>query len=183
MQAPIRRTSALLGRVPRRSGGCTAAQPTYTPEWMEPYHYTKSGIDNVWLTNGVHFVTHPDYGEFYHIDDVEGLHRRLADDLIDLPRPLNGAEFRFLRREFNLSQHDPAALIGSNGPSVAKWEKECAKPVTNRLADRLLRLLVSEQLHQPVVRELLQRLSELDFAEREAALRLEHVDGEWRPAT
>src|SRR5262245_35533031 len=100
---------------------------------MAAYHYTESGLDNIWLEDGVVVENDPDYGEVYAIEDVEGLHRVIGHDLVHLPRPLNGAEFRFLRRELDLSQKALAGLIGSNEQSIAKWEKARDKPVGNRV--------------------------------------------------
>ena len=87
------------------------------------YHYTECGLDNVWLLNGYMIEQHPNYGELFAIDHVDDLHRFIGRSLIALPRLLNGAEFRFLRRELDLSQKTLADLIGSNEQSVAKWEK------------------------------------------------------------
>jgi putative transcriptional regulator len=149
---------------------------------MSGYHYTECGLDNVWLMNGVAFETDPNYGEVYAIEDVEGLHRQIASDLIHLPRPLNGAEFRFLRRELDLSQKALAILIGSNDQSIAKFEKARDKPVSNGLADRLLRLLYADGIDKPKVRELLQVLTDLDEQHAALELRLRRTDKKWRNA-
>ena len=59
------------------------------------YHYTDSGLDNVWLEDGYTIENDPDYGEIISIEQVQDLHRFLGRMLVALPRPLNGAEFRF----------------------------------------------------------------------------------------
>jgi putative transcriptional regulator len=149
---------------------------------MKPYHYTESGLDNVWLDNGVIVENDPDYGEVYAIQDLDGLHRIIGNDLIHLPRSLKGAEFRFLRRELDLSQKALAGLIGSNEQSVAKWEKARDKSIGNRVADRLLRLLYAESIDKPIVKDLLEGLSELDEIICESEFHLQHAGDEWQHA-
>lgn len=105
------------------------------------YHYTECGLDNVFLMSGVTLGVEPGYGETFAIENMAGLHRAIADSLIYQARTLNGAEFRFLRLELDLSQRRLAEMLSTNEQSVAKWEKAREKPVANRSADRLLRLI------------------------------------------
>jgi hypothetical protein len=67
------------------------------------YHYKESGLDNVFLENG--FKIHKTkYGKGVSIENTEELHRVLGTWLIRLPKPLIGAELRFLRLEMELTQ-------------------------------------------------------------------------------
>lgn len=66
------------------------------------YHYTKSGLNNVYLLNGFEFVNTP-YGKAKSVEDVEGLHKLIGSHLCKKPH-LTGAEFRFLIKEMGLSQ-------------------------------------------------------------------------------
>ena len=60
------------------------------------YHYTDSGLDNIYLQNG--YVRHKTaYGEGVSIQNTEALHKEIGRWLVSLPKPLNGAELRFLR--------------------------------------------------------------------------------------
>ena len=61
------------------------------------YHYTESGLTNVWLANG-YTVRKTKYGEGVSIQDADGLHRALARVLSNKAR-LTGTEVRFLRKE------------------------------------------------------------------------------------
>jgi putative transcriptional regulator len=106
------------------------------------YHYTESGLDNVFLLNGYEIHKTP-YGEGVSIQNSEALHRAIGRWLVELPAPLRGAELRFLRLEMELSQKQLAALIGSTEQNVRRWEKAQQKPVPGP-ADRLLRALYSE---------------------------------------
>ncbi|CAN7395737.1 helix-turn-helix domain-containing protein [Rhizobium sp. LjRoot254] len=106
---------------------------------MEKYHYKESGLDNVWLVGGFKTEHDEEYGELVYIDDVEGLHKAIAEELLMKKSPLTGAEFKFLRKYCELSQADVANIIQSNEQSVAKWEKAREKAVGNRPAEALFR--------------------------------------------
>jgi len=45
-------------------------------------HYTACGLDNVWLANGF-TIKETKYGKGVSIDDVDGLHRLLASNLVE----------------------------------------------------------------------------------------------------
>lgn len=123
------------------------------------YHYTDSGLSNVWLANGYRTVRSP-YGKAVSIEDVAGLHRSIGRKLA-LEKPhLTGTEFRFLRKELGLSQAALAALFGNTEQAVAKWEKGARLPAW---ADRLLRQVYLEQAGGTQrLTDLLQRLAHAD---------------------
>jgi len=85
------------------------------------YHYTESGLRNVWLENGV-MERKTAHGMATAVQDVEGLHKVIGRALAQKSH-LTGAEFRFLRKELDLSQHRLADLIGTTEQSVALWER------------------------------------------------------------
>jgi putative transcriptional regulator len=124
------------------------------------YHYTECGLDNVYLENG--FTLHKTaYGRGLSIDDTDGLHREIGRWLIGLPKPLNGAELRFLRIELDMTQKDLAAVLGTTEQTLRLWEKHRAKPVPSGAADRLLRAFYAEFLHgHASVIEITERLAE-----------------------
>ena len=103
------------------------------------YHYRECGLKQVWLRNGYRHVNTP-YGEAIEIENVEELHRTIARMLLTRPR-LSGAEFRFLRRELDLSQAALAEMLGNSEQSIALWEKGRGAP---KWADRLIRALYRE---------------------------------------
>ncbi|WP_201779592.1 helix-turn-helix domain-containing protein [Azospirillum thiophilum] len=86
------------------------------------YHYTECGLPNVWLANGVKPHATP-YGEAMVIENVEGLHRAIGMQLVHRKPYLTGCEFRFLRKELDLSQNALAGYFGNDAQSVALWEK------------------------------------------------------------
>lgn len=137
------------------------------------YKYTDCGLDNVFLVNGFS-ITSTDYGEMVAISDTDGLHKAIAEDLVNSPATLTGAEFRFLRLEMDVSQRHLAAILNVQEQAVGRWERNRKRAVPGA-ADRMLRtfyLLVNEKAE---VRECLERLAELDqrqHAERRFALKL-----------
>lgn len=94
---------------------------------MSRYHYTQSGLDNVWLENGFRVLESP-YGRGVAIDDVPGLHRVIGAALVEKAQKLSGKEFRFLRVEMELSQAKLGELLGKTAQSVALWEKSGKVP-------------------------------------------------------
>jgi putative transcriptional regulator len=132
------------------------------------YHYKESGLDNVFLENG--FKIHKTkYGKGVSIENTEGLHRVLGRWLIELPKPLIGAELRFLRLEMELTQNRLAAIIGSTEQNVRRWEKARKRPIPG-MADHHIRALYSEYSGgDGSLRRMVDRLAELDQIDRATA--------------
>lgn len=107
-------------------------------EW---YHYTESGLDNVWLENGVERHETP-YGSGISIVDLDGLNAAIANWIVARKSYWSGPEIRFLRKRMELSQKGLADLLGYSDQQVRRWEAEKAEIPAP--ASRLLRLLVRE---------------------------------------
>ena len=123
------------------------------------YHYRESGLKYVWLKSGYRYVDTP-YGKGVSIVDVDGLHREIAKFLAVRKPVLTGAEFRFIRKELDLSQSKIADLIGSTEQTVSLWERKGRVP---KFADRFIRLLYLEHANGNVrIRKMIEDLSELD---------------------
>ena len=138
------------------------------------YHYTESGLT---LEN------HPNYGELVSIWNVRNLHLAIGRWLIDQPRRLTGAEFRFLRTEMDLSQRLLGQLLGVTDQAIAKWEKARQRPVANTSAERLLRLAYSNNIGASEFASLLDRITKLDAEVAEKELHLEKgAEGGWAKA-
>lgn len=143
------------------------------------YHYTDSGLDNVWLENG-YTVHETAYGEGVSIQDTEGLHKAIGRWLINLPKPLNGAELRFIRMEMELTQRDLAGILGVEEQSVRRWEKSRRRSF-NGSADRLLRALYKEVLDgDGSVRRMVDRLAQLNQTDQ-APMTFKETDTGWLP--
>ena len=141
------------------------------------YHYTESGLQNVWLSNGFRKMK-TKHGTGVSIHDVEGLHRVIGRELANKPR-LTGAELRFLRKEMEMSQSALASLVGTSEQNVSLWERRGKIPKT---ADRLVRLIYLEHVgNNPKVRELVDRLNQLDAREGRR-LTFSEQAGRWKSA-
>lgn len=139
------------------------------------YHYTESGLTNVWLANG-YTARKTKYGEGISIRDVDGLHRAIAQALANKPK-LTGAEVRFLRKEMGLSQRGLGELLGVSDQAVALWERKGRLPKT---ADRLLRLIyVEHDKGNAPIASFIQRLNDLDEQDRECII-AEEAKGKWK---
>lgn len=140
----------------------------------EGYHYTESGLPNVWLANG-YTLRHSKYGDGVSIRDVDGLHRAIGHALAHKSR-LTGTEVRFLRKEMGLSQRGLGELLGVTDQAVALWERKGQLPKT---ADRLLRLIYLEhQKGNPPIVKFIQELNELDLDGAHRIIARE-TRGEW----
>lgn len=149
------------------------------PHTTHHYHYTDSGLDNVWLENG-YTVHQTPYGEGVSIQDSDGLHKAIGQWLVSLPKPLNGAELRYLRLEMDLTQKSLAGILGQDEQAVRRWEK-ARKRAIHGSADRLLRALYGEYVEgDGSVRSMVDRLAELDQIDSPVAHFCETESG-WRP--
>lgn len=144
---------------------------------MSEYHYTESGLRNIWLASGFEIVQ-TNYGEGVAVHDIEGLHRAIGEALAKKAW-ITGAELRFLRKEMDLSQSALGRLLGTTDQAVAKWEKTGRVPKT---ADRMIRLVYLEHICGNVpIRATIERINDTDHAENERMTAEESNTG-WRIA-
>lgn len=144
---------------------------------MKGYHYTESGLRNVWLANGFE-VRQTRYGEGIAIHDVFGLHQAIGRALAR-KAALTGAELRFLRKEMNLSQAGLGELVGVTDQAIAKWEKTGRIPKT---ADRMIRLIYLEQVSGNVqIRNTIEAIAHTDATEQDEII-VEEAEGVWKLA-
>jgi len=128
---------------------------------MKQYHYRECGLDYIYLVNGFQKAKTESGDIVVVIDDVAGLHLAIREGIVDLPRPLEPQEFRFLRKEIDVSQRQLAALVGVEEQTVSMWER--GNSPIQRPAELLLRAWVKEcDSDRPAVRELTERLNALD---------------------
>jgi DNA-binding transcriptional regulator YiaG len=93
------------------------------------YHYTESGLDNVWLENGYTVMKTP-YGKATSVVDADALHELLAIGLTDKKGRITGKEFRFLRTMACLSQKSLAHMVGVSEQALSLWERTGKVPVS-----------------------------------------------------
>lgn len=142
------------------------------------YHYTDSGLDNVYLVNGYTEHDTP-YGRAVSIEELDHLHEAIANGLLKATRPLTGAELRFLRHELDLSQKRLGQFFGVSDQSVARWEKK-RNAAIEPLADRMIRLLYGKcKQGDSDVLSIVKLLAEADHAAA-AEIKMEKHNHSWR---
>lgn len=144
-----------------------------------PYHYTACGLNDVYLMSGYDIQDTP-YGKGVSIKNVDDLHEAIGMFLVRNKKLLSGKEIRFLRHQMDLTQSELARLFGASAQQVARYEKEeCVIPGP---ADRILRLLYSEQMQRTIqVRDLLTVLDQMDDREGTKMV-FERNHGDWKKA-
>ncbi len=141
------------------------------------YHYTESGLTNVWLLNGFN-IRKTDAGEFVSFTDADELHRVIGRALTRKPR-LTGAEFRYLRKELGLSQNKLGEMIGASEESISLWER---KGRISKGYDQLMRFLYLGKIDGDArISELINQFVELDKQESEKLL-FEDTNCGWKKA-
>lgn len=140
------------------------------------YHYTESGLDNVYLVNGFDIVPSP-AGQSVVIQDVDGLHDAIGRFLIRERKVLSGKEIRFLRHELDMSQNTLARMLDVTEQTVRRWEQE--KLSIPRAADALLRSLFAEKIGgDGKISAILARIADIED-EIDRSLRFEESGDEW----
>lgn len=142
------------------------------------YHYTESGLNNVWLRNGFQYVDTA-YGKGVTIGNVSGLHAAIAIRLLKTKPHWSGAEFRFIRKELDMSQKTLADWLGNDVQSIARWEKRGRVP---KMADRLLRMLYRESTDgNEKIMDLIKRFNDMDQQQHQKML-FTGLAGKWKAA-
>lgn len=141
------------------------------------YHYTESGLRNVWLANG-YKVRNVGGEEAVAIHDADQLHQAIGRSLAQKPH-LTGAELRFLRKEMGLSQKRLADMLGSTEQTVSLWERKGRIHVGY---DRLVRAFYLEYIDGNVkLQEMVERLIDLDKKTEEKTV-FEDTELGWKVA-
>jgi len=134
-----------------------------------PFHYRRSGLDNIFLLNGFEKET-IDEEDYVTVMDVDGLHEAIGLHLVTSRKTLAPKEIRFLRKTLNLTQAETGRLIGQSDQQIARWEK--GENNINGPADRLLRLMfistLAERNEEQEPLEFLSKLDDLDSYPEEA---------------
>jgi DNA-binding transcriptional regulator YiaG len=111
----------------------------------ERYHYTESGLDNIYLENGFEIVR-TERGQGVRFHDLDGLHAAIGRALVEEARPLTGRELRVVRVELLLSQAALARLLGVKELPVARWEN--GRTLIPAAVDAAVRALYLEKLNE-----------------------------------
>jgi len=142
------------------------------------YHYTESGLRNVWLSNG--YTERVIHGEkAVSITDADQLHQVIGRALTRKPH-LTGSEFRFLRKELGLSQTRVGQIVGSSEQTVSLWERRGKIPVATQ---RLVKFVYLARLDgNEAICDALKRIIELDAESEGDKLVFEDTQSGWKEA-
>ena len=141
------------------------------------YHYTESGLQNVWLANGFKTRKAP-VGKAVAIADADDLHRVIGR-VIASKGYLTGGELRYMRKELDFSQARFGMLVGASEESVSLWERRGRVP---KSASRLMQALYLETIDGNVrVKELIERLANMDRDHQDRMVFEDTAKG-WREA-
>jgi len=110
---------------------------------MVAYHYTESGLDNV-VIEGVDPCKDDDGDAVITIENVTGLHKAIAQAIVDHNAGISSAELRFLRTEMGMTQAELARIVHHDSQSIGRWERS-EHPI-EPTAEALIRLLAIERL-------------------------------------
>jgi len=147
------------------------------------FHYTKSGLDDVWLANGYR-VEMTEYGEGVAIDRAHELHQVIARAIVDSARPVLGQHARFLRIMLDLSQTDLGKLLGVDRATVIRWEKAREKPLA-LMADIAIRETYAARAGGSLIAGVIRQLQEADEKQhgREYRSVFETKNSGWRESS
>lgn len=156
---------------------CTECRAPVKESAAESYHYTASGLPNVFLS-GISVYKCTECGaEFVQIPHPTKLHAALAKAVAEKPVPLTSDEIRFLRKWLGRSNNDFARLMGVKPEHTSRWVSG-ALPMPPT-AERLLRSVVILQLGSGFS---LDDLAEIDEKSNEIpGYALMRDDGGWVP--
>ena len=107
------------------------------------YEYKASGLDNVKLI-GMEIVLDDDGDACVVIQNVNGLHKAIAEAIVNCRRGISGKELRFLRTLMGKTQAELAGDVNKDTQSVGRWER--GEHPIDANAEALLRLMAREKL-------------------------------------
>lgn len=148
-------------------------------ETKDPVQYTGCGLDDIWLASGYEIEV-IDGEDTLTVHNLDGLQNAIGRSLIKGKKLLSAKEVRYLRVQMDLTQSKLARLVGCDTQQIARYEKGQNKMPGP--ADRVLRLLYSEHLKDPIfVQAYLEALDQMDGRMDDKQVFCETPDG-WKTA-
>ena len=137
------------------------------------YHYTESGLPNVYLKDSVRIHECASGHRFVEISMVERLQDAIAYELLKKKSLLTGQEFRFLRKWLGLTAERLTAGLGyKSRQSVSRWENG-KEPIT-AATDHAMRLFVLRLKEETINRRMFEHIQIQDYFEQIASRRGKH---------
>ncbi len=139
---------------------CSATLKRRTASKNRPYHYTLSGLENLFLC-GIDVMVCPNCSiESPQIPQLKQLHRTIAEMLLRKARALTGREIRFLRKNAGLPARKFATLLQVSPEHLSRVENGHYKSL-GRSTDQLVRVLASLTLLDEPGRDSLLEVADL----------------------
>ena len=127
------------------SNTCPICDSTSTVNTIKRYHYTQSGLDNVYLENTVVQINCPVHGNLVHIPGEQQLLQVLALVLLEKPGILLPNELLYLRKASGMTQSVLAKLLGLRGHATVA-ERESGKSKITVESDFYFRAKIARTL-------------------------------------
>jgi transcriptional regulator with XRE-family HTH domain len=132
----------------------------------DPYHYSFSGIPNVFLRGIAIFHCPVCKSQVPRIPKLEELHRLIAMTLLKKTGRLLGREIRFLRKNIGIPANQIARILGMTPENYSRVENEKNQGL-GEPAERLFRLMAKAETGGGSVREAILELARiLEFEDR-----------------
>ena len=145
---------------------------------MKPYNYSECGISNVMIYGITPFID--DEGdEVISIKNIEGLHKAIAQAVIQKKGHITAEELRFLRTEMEETQETFAKKIGYERLQVSRWENGDVD--VPQVVDIVVRIMAVQKLFGnsgPDIEETSKKISEQ--SDKDLAIQAE--DDQYCPA-
>lgn len=139
------------------------------------YKYEESGLNNIILT-GIEVHECKCGEEIPEIKNIEKINRFIANALVIKNAPLNGKEFRFVRKQMDFKEKDIASLLGVSPVSVSRWENSNAKIGLSN--DKLIRLLYTQTLEEQYNKVFKGTIESIQSIKRDGKQKLIKISGE-----
>ncbi len=104
-----------------------------------PYHYTESGLNNIWLIGVLQHKCKKCGEVFVEIPRINDLHLLIGKHLVCKKELLRGPEIRFLRKEIDMKSKDMASALSMEPETYSRWEN--GKQEVASCHDKTLRMI------------------------------------------
>jgi len=111
------------------------------------YHFTESGLDNVWLSNWPLFICTKCDARMPMLPNPEEFTRTLVKQLVEEEHRLNGDAITFIRKRMGLTSEQLATVLGVQRTELSRWEND-KRPISFE-ADFKLRMEATKRLLAP----------------------------------
>lgn len=146
---------------------CDACGQTLKLLENETYHYTESGLPNLYLENAQVLECGGCGARLPVLSRIDELHSEIARSLAFKPVALSGAELRFLRKHLGMNARSFAALLHVDPATLSRWETD-SQPLGDR-SDLLVRYVyfrvLEERTGQMERESVIERAVEIDMSD------------------